>query len=484
VAIQPPDRARRHPWQVFLVIAIAVFLTVLDLFIVNLAIPAIATDFPGTPLSTLSWILTAYAIVFAALLVPAGKLGDLFGRRRLFVGGLVVFLAGSALASVAQSVAMLVGARVIQAVGAAAMTPNSLGLVLPIFPPQRRSLVIGLWAAIGAVGAAAGPPLGGLLAEASWRWIFLVNLPLGIVAVVLVPRLIGEIRDDTARRLPDWLGSILLVAAIGLLTLGLSQGPGWGWDARVAGTFLVALILVGVFLWRSSRHPAPVVELPMLAMPNFALAGLATVLFSAAFAALLVSQVFFLTSVWHYSVLEAGFGLIPGPAVAAIFAALAGRLGVRFGSGAVGFVGGLLFATGPIWSFARLTDDPNYLGAFLPSQLIGGAGIGLVLPSFIAIAVAGLQPQRLATGIGVQSMFRQIAIALGVAVWVALLGSSSASSVGAYAPGWTFMALSGVATGFVLLASVRFMPSRAAAPLASRASPASDADRPPEGLQT
>jgi MFS family permease len=174
----------RSPWAAFGVLSIAVFLAILDLFIVNIAFPAIRHSFSSVSLANLSWILTGYTIVFAAVLVPAGKLADIIGRKRVFLAGLLIFLAGSALCAAAPSAGFLIGARVLQAVGGAALTPTSLGLMLPLFPPQKRATVIGLWAAIAGVGAAAGPPIGGLLVEASWRWIFLINLPLGLFAVV------------------------------------------------------------------------------------------------------------------------------------------------------------------------------------------------------------------------------------------------------------------------------------------------------------
>src|SRR3954454_23812595 len=209
------------PTRVLMVVGLAVFLSVLDLFIVNIAFPSLQRDFRGVGLSGLSWVLTAYAICFAAVLVPAGRLGDLYGRRKVFVAGLGLFTLGSGLCAIAPSVEALVAARVVQGLGAAALTPDSLGLVLPLFPAQKRSAVIGAWAAIGAVGASLAPPLGGILVEVSWRLIFVVNVPLGVLAIVLALRMVPEIRDPNAKRLPDLPGIVVLVAAVGLLTLGL-----------------------------------------------------------------------------------------------------------------------------------------------------------------------------------------------------------------------------------------------------------------------
>jgi EmrB/QacA subfamily drug resistance transporter len=453
--VQPAhDPPHPHPWRAFIVLAVPIFLTILDLFIVNVALPAVALEFPGASIPQLSWILTVYAIVFAAALVPAGKLGDLYGRRRLYVGGLILFLAGSALAAASPSLPLLLAARALQAVGGAAVTPNSLGLILPLFPPQRRPAAIAAWGAIAGLGAATGPVLGALLADASWRWIFLVNLPLGIAALILVPRMVRDIRDETATRFPDALGAVFLAAAIGLLTLGLSQASEWIWDGRVLGSFVIAAALGAAFVWRSSRHPAPVVELPMLRQPAFALAMVGSVFFWAGFAALLISSALFLTSAWDFSILEAGRGLAPGPALSAVFAAASGKLGTRFGPGRVGAFGGVLLTVAGLWLIGSLGTEPDYFVDFLPAQLIGGAGIGLAIPSLVAITVSGLPPSRLSTGTAVYAMFRQIGAALGIAVWVATLGVGSLASAASYVPGWAFISVMSVATAIVLLATV------------------------------
>lgn len=179
----PAPYSPDHRWRAFATLAVAVFISILDLFIVNIAFPSIERQWPGAGLSGLSWVLSAYAIVLAALLVPLGQLGDLIGRRRVFQAGLGVFVLGSALCAAAPSPEILIAARVLQGAGAAALTPTSLSMLLPLFSARERPMVIGAWAALGGVGAAMGPPLGGLLVQASWRWIFLVNVPLGLVAL-------------------------------------------------------------------------------------------------------------------------------------------------------------------------------------------------------------------------------------------------------------------------------------------------------------
>src|SRR4051794_7264442 len=214
---RPPDPNRR--WKVLAVVSTAVFMSSLDLFIVNIAFPDIRADFAGTSLATLSWVLNAYAIVFAALLVPFGRSADRLGRKRSFLGGLALFTAASALCALSPSVGWLVGARVLQAIGAAAVFPTSLALVLPEFPPEERRTAVSIWAAVGGVAAAAGPPVGGLLVQAGWQLVFVVNIPIGLVLLVVAARVLRETREQAGAPRPDLLGAVLLSAGIGSLTL-------------------------------------------------------------------------------------------------------------------------------------------------------------------------------------------------------------------------------------------------------------------------
>jgi EmrB/QacA subfamily drug resistance transporter len=449
----PPRAAGKSlsPGKVFAIVAVAVFLALLDLFIVNIAFPAIQAGFDGASISDVSWVLNAYAIVYAALLVPAGKLGDIFGRRRVFVAGLVAFGIGSALCAVAPNLQFLIAARVLQAAGAAAVTPTSLGLLMPVLPPQKRPVAIGGWAAIGAVGAAVGPPLGGVLTDIDWKWIFLINVPIALVTAVIAWRRLDEVRDPAKPQLPDMVGTLLLIASVTLINLGLVKGPDWGWDGRAVGSMVGAVLLAVVFVVRSRRHSAPVLELSIMRVPAFALSCISATLFFAAFAVMLLSNVLYLTEVWHYSPIKAGVALTPGPLAVAACAPVAGRLIRRLGPGLIGGIGGVVFGFSALLWIWSLGLDPAYASGYLPGMVIGGVGIGLALPAFTVAATATLPPQRLATGIGAQTMFRQIGATFGVAGFVAILGTPARSEiVHAFNMGRVFMLICALAAAVAL----------------------------------
>jgi EmrB/QacA subfamily drug resistance transporter len=438
-------------WQVLTVVVAGVFMAGLDLFIVNIAFPQIQRDFPGTSLGSLSWVLNAYTIVFAAFLVVAGRWSDAFGRKRSFLLGVGLFTGASAACAAAPSIGFLVGARAVQGLGAALLMPASLGLLLPEFPPVRRHVAIGAWAAVGGVAAAAGPPLGGLLVQASWRWVFLVNVPVGLAALVAGWRVLREVRHPEPSR-PDFLGAGVLTVAVATLVGAIVQGERWGWGSgRIVGLLAVAALLLAVVARRIARHPAPIVEPALLAVRAFSLATLGSLLFFAAFAAMLLACVLFLTGVWHESTLTAGLMIAPGPALAAASAIPGARLGRRFGASRVGAVGTVLFALGGVWWIARLGAARHFAGDFLPGMMIGGIGVGLVIPSLTAMVAATLPPERLATGIAVQVTGRQLGSALGAAILVAVVGTAHTAQD--FTGAWRLMLAASLLAGLVLVAA-------------------------------
>jgi EmrB/QacA subfamily drug resistance transporter len=415
----------QRKWQVTLVVVAGVFMASLDLFIVNIAFPDISRDFDGTSISSLSWVLNAYAIVFAALLVPAGRWADAFGRRRVFLAGLVIFISASAACAAAPSVELLVAARVLQAAGGALLLPTSLGLMLPEFEPHERPVAIGIWAASGGIAAAAGPPLGGLLVEADWRWVFLVNIPVGLAALVAGMRTLREIKEPGARR-PDVLGALLLVGAVASLIVAIVQGREWGWDSLgVIGAVVASVLLFAGVVQRSLNHHSPVVDPAMVRVRGFTIAVSASIVFFVGFATMLLAGVLFLTGVWHESVLTAGLMLAPGPTMAATFSIPSARLATRVGYRVTGVMGSALFALAGLWFVTQLGDTPAYASQYLPGSIVTGIGVGLLLPTLTGAGAASLPPERFSTGVAVITMGRQIGSALGVALLVAILDNQT-----------------------------------------------------------
>lgn len=453
------DPAQVRPRRVLAVTSAAAFVASLDLFIVNVAFDDIGRDFGGTSLSGLSWVLNGYAIVYAALLVPLGRLADRTSRKAGFLAGLAVFTAASAVCAAAPGLGLLVAARVLQAVGAAALTPTSLGLLLPVFPPERRGVAVRVWAATGALAAAAGPVVGGLLVQASWRWVFLVNVPIGLLAIAATVRLVPDSRDPVVGPVPDLLGAGLAALAVGALALGLVQGGDWGWaGARTVLTFAVALLAGALFWARSLRHPVPVVEPALLRVRSFAWSNLTAVAFSTAFAANLLCAVLWLQQVWGASALRAGLEVAPGPLMVPLFAVVGGLLIKRgVGVGAVAAAGCVLFAAGPLLVLAQVGASPSYAVQFLPGWLVGGAGVGLALPTILSSATADLPPARAATGSAVVTMSRQLGSVLGVSVLVALLGRPVGYDAAhrAFQSGWAACAVAGA---LAAVAALRMTP--------------------------
>ncbi len=441
----------QRKWVVSLIVCVGVFMSSLDLFIVNIAFPAIARHFGGASLSSLSWILSGYAIVLAALLVPAGRWADAFGRKRAFLLGLGVFVAASAACALAPSVGFLIGARIVQALGGALMLPTSLGLMLPEFGAHERHVAIGVWAATGGIAAACGPPLGGLLVQADWRLVFLVNVPVGLLGLGFGLRTLLERRERGALR-PDLLGAIALILAVGALVVVTVKGQEWAWgSARVVALLAFAAVLLPAIWWRSQRHAAPIVEPSMLRVRTFGLAVGASLLFFAGFGAMLLSGVLFLTGVWHESVITAGLMLFPGPAMATVFSVPSARIGARFGYRLPGVLGALVFASGSAYFILRTGEQPAFWSEYLPGSLLTGAGVGLVIPTLTGAGASSLAPERFATGAAVLTMGRQIGVALGVAVLVAVLGAH-ASSASDFHTAWLITVAGGLAAGLALAA--------------------------------
>jgi EmrB/QacA subfamily drug resistance transporter len=423
---------------VLLVVSAAAFLATLDLFIVNIAFPDIRHTFPHSDLATMSWILNGYTVVFAALLAPAGRLADRYGRKLVFLLGVAVFTAGSAACALAPSVGLLVTFRAVQAAGAALVMPTSLALLLTAFPPARRAVAVSMWASVAGVAGAMGPPVGGLLVELSWRWVFLVNLPVGVLALVFGPRVLRE-HKESGSGVPDLFGAVGLVVGVGALAWALVEAPGHGWaSTEVLVAFGLALVGILSVVLRSVRHPVPLLDLRALRVPTLWLSCLAMLLFSAAFGSMLFANVLFLTGLWHDSVIVAGLSLSPGPLMVVLVSlTIGGRLVGRLGLGPVAALGALSFAVGAaIWVW-RIGPTPDYVGALLPGQLCTGLGVGLLMPSLSGVVGLVLPPEKWGAGSSMINTSRQVGTVLGTALLVVILGATP--GLREFKEGWLFL---------------------------------------------
>jgi EmrB/QacA subfamily drug resistance transporter len=457
-------RADASPGLVLLVVCAAVVMASLDLFIVNVALPDMAGDLGTSNLSDLSWVLNAYAIAYAALLLLFGRMAEARARDLGFLLGVAIFTAASAACAAADSLGALVAFRVLQAAGAALLTPTSLSLILATTAPERRHGAVRAWTAVGGAAAALGPVAGGLLVAASWRWVFLVNVPVGLLALAVgwrrLPRVPGHAVPN-----PDAFGALLAVLGVGALTLGLVQGERWGWgSAATIAALAVAVVALGAFVVHTLRHRNPLIE-PALFRPRaFRGASAALVLFSMAFGAMLLSVVLWLQDGWGWSALRTGLAIAPGPLMVPLFGLLvSGRLIARWGAGPVAAAGTLAFGGGLAWFALAVGHEPDYVSDVLGGMLVTGVGVGLTLPTLMASAAGSLPPQAFATGSAVVNTLRQVGMAVGVALLVALLGTTP--DLAAFQLGWwVFAGVSLVASGAVIALLGHRRPALAVAP--------------------
>jgi EmrB/QacA subfamily drug resistance transporter len=453
--IRPADPVTKPPraGAVFIVTALGAFMASLDLSIVNVAFPDIEASYRDASSASLSWIITAYSIVFGALLVVGGRTGDRLGRKRVFLGGIAVFLLGSFLCGLAPDVATLVGARALQGVGAAFLVPASVALLIGAYPPERRMQIVAQWGGIGALAVATGPSLGAaIVSSGGWRWAFFVNIPVGLFVLLFGRRVLTESVGDSESKTPDYLGVGLMSLALASLVLAVSEGSTWGWsNARILGAITVALVAGAMFVHRTLHHDDPVIDPRLIQSRSFVIANTATIVYAAGFFAMLVGNILFLTGVWNYSIMTAGLAVTPGPMIVAIIAGPAGKLAARVGFRPVLLFGASCLAIGLATYVALVTATPNYLATWLPGTLLVGVGVGFTFPVLSAGAVSSLPPARYAVGSAVNQTARQIGGALGIAVLVALIGSQRqlADPVDGFHQLWAFAATTAVVAGAI-----------------------------------
>ncbi|MFD1541036.1 DHA2 family efflux MFS transporter permease subunit [Nonomuraea guangzhouensis] len=417
------------------------FLGAIDVQLANIAFPDMLRSFPSSGLPELSWVFNGYAITFTAALLPAGGLADRFGYRRVFLAGLTVFVIGAALCAIAPSAGILIAARVVQGVGGGVITPLTLALILPYYPPERRGTAIGLWSATQSVATASGPSLGGLLVGVwDWRTVFFLHLPVGLVVLAGAWRTLARTPPSTPSRLPDIVGLILLVAAIGLPSLAIVQSDAWGPGSPGTITALVAGVVFGVlFVRRARSHPAPIVDLKILRARSTQRANLAMFLLGLVMFALPLANILFLTRIWGYSETQAGLAVTPGAVAQVLTAPIAGRLAARTGHRRLALCGVVLLSLATACLAVATGGGQAYLTVVFPAVVVTGVGIAVLVTSLSGAAVAEIPPARLATGTALSVTSRACGAVIGVSALVLVLSGHRLGVLGAYHGVWATM---------------------------------------------
>jgi EmrB/QacA subfamily drug resistance transporter len=438
-------------WKVLATTSIGSFMVFIDTSILNVAFRDVVADFGAGSRSQLTWAFSGYSIAFAAALLTAGRAGDRWGRKRAYLLGAFIFAVSSAICAIANGPNMLIAGRVVQAIGGALLVPAALALVLPEFPPEKRSVAIGISGAVGGLSAALGPLIGGFLVEQfGWRSVFLINLPICVLAMVLGQRILKESKDVNATTLPDPIGGLLAIAGFGLLTAAIVEGDRWGWTSvAVIGSVVGAVAMIVLFVVRSKTHPVPVVDLALFKLPFFTAGNLSSFLFSMGFFAMFFQNVAFVQGVWGYSPMKSGLASFPGPLMAAVFAGPAGKWAVTKGHKLVIVLGLSIFAAGIALVAVSVTLAPNYWLRFFPGFIITGIGVGLVISTLGSASSAFLPPNRFGMGSAVNSTGRQIGAGMGIAI-AAAIGASTADPVRGYRSVAAFIVVTAVFAGIAM----------------------------------
>ena len=436
--IQAPAAEERNPWLILLVLCGAIFMLLLDTTIVNVAQQKIKEGL-NADLSQIQWILDSYILAFAVLMLSFGRLGDIFGRKQMFVIGMAVFTAASGLCGISGWIADLIGipgataliiARVLQGIGGALMMPQTLSLITVAFPPQKRGAAMGVWGSVVALGAVLGPLVGGyIVTNYPWEWVFLINIPVGIVAILATLAIVPESRDPLASRKLDWGGLIFSSTAIFALVYALIEGPKFGWiSPQTLGLLAVSAVIFGIFVWWERRVPDPMVKLELFAIRNFWVANVIGLAVPFGLFGIFFPMTFFLQGALGMTPLEAGLTMMPMSLMLMIVAPVSGRLSDRIGARWILTIGLTLVTLGIVLISSQVSTTTNWR-PLLPALLITGIGMGMTFAPMTAAAMSQVPPRISGSASGILNTSRNIGQLLGIAV----LGSVLQSRLGLHA---------------------------------------------------
>ena len=412
---------RGNPWAGLITLSLGFFMTLLDLTIVNIAIPKIIDDLHAS-LDHVLWVLNAYVLVLAVLLITFGRLGDLLGQRRVFIAGVALFTVASMLCGIAPGAGALIAARAVQGVGAAALIPQTMAIIVATFPAERRGAAMGVWGAVAGLSTVAGPTLGGLLITAfSWRWIFFINVPIGALVLVCGVFLLPDLRLGRRHRL-DWPGVVIVTGALFCLTFALTEGQRYAWDGLIWALLTTGLLLTGVFFLQQRRRQdrEPLMPLELFRSRGFSVMSIVGAAVSIGVIGFFLPFTIYLQSVLGFSALQAGLVLAPSSVASMLVAPIAGRLSDRIGGDRILFCGLTLFAAGLGWIVAVSRAGTGWPALMAP-LLIMGIGMGATFAPMATEALRGIPPRLAGAASGVNNTIRQVGSVIGSASVGALL---------------------------------------------------------------
>ena len=426
-------QARTNPWLVLVVLTTGFFMIMLDTTIVNVAIPSMSTGL-NTTLDQILWVVNAYVLVYAVLLITAGRLGDLYGQRNLFAIGLAIFTLASALCGLSQNPTELIAARVLQGVGGALLTPQTLAILTTIFPPERRGAAFGIWGGVAGLATLAGPTLGGaIITYIDWRWIFYINVPIGIAALIATFAIIPDLRPGRHHGW-DVVGILLATTGLFAIVFGLIEGQRYDWGRIESSPLTIpevigggAVLLVAFILWERLQTE-PLVRLSLFEDRNFAVANLIAASISFGMLSLFLPFTIYLQSVRGFSALTAGLIMAPMSLTSMFTAPFAGRLADRFGGKYILMAGITLFTLGAAGLVFVAGPDSTFIN-FLPATIVAGLGVGMTFAPMTTVAMRDISPRMAGSASAVLNTIRQLGGVVGSAVVGALLQNQLATAL-------------------------------------------------------
>lgn len=422
----PVEKSATEAWRVFAIASIAIFMVSLDTTILYAGFNNILQSFPNSKATDLSWAMSGYSIVYAAMLIPAGGIADKYGRKKIFILGTLLFIAASFACGASPSVFWLIVARVFQSIGACLLSPAALALVLEAFPKEKRAVAMGAWGAVGALAAALGPGIGSFIIDVGgWEWAFFINIPIGLWCIWQSAKQLSESVHPREKIRLDWIGMLQLIVGVGAIAFGIVEMKTGEWPP----TTLIGIILAGLLVLLSYTpwakvNPEPLFDLSLFKNRTFLFANLAGITFAIAFSIMFFSFFFWMKNIWHYSQTLAGLAIMPGPLSVVPTAIIAGKIASKIGHRPLLITGSITYALSGLWYLFVPDANPNYIQVWLPGLLLNGISIGLVMPSLSAAAVHALPIKDYAVGSAINHAIRQVGTVIGVSITVVFLAKA------------------------------------------------------------